>query len=422
MDPLLSQEDVKKGLRDYQLHAIHKSKDNILIVIPCGGGKTVIGVGAVYQHFKTSTNRQTCICVCISQESCTHWASEFLAWTRLDKQCIVQINSKDDMKRFDNRTTTPCVIIATYNMLLTCLETADSVPCGIMIVDEAHHVGAENFQKIFKKTRSDRRVGLTATPVRIDGNIEIVLNLIGPIVSDISWKYLEERGFISNIECSYIVCPTTDTERDLLESMAESSDYTKASMIKNVISVMSPSKMQMLQELLTRHASDRVIVFIDNLEPLVFYARKFDGWIYDGKTKEDERSAVLQFYQSKDMGLMAPIFMSKVGDTGINIPDAKVVIEMSAQDRSQRQLTQRIGRVARPKPDPNQAYYYALINESEKENFDERTSYLKGENYTFAEKSWEISTTTSTSFAETTIKAQVQDMIDRIKAGAMDVV
>lgn len=52
---------------------------------------------------------------------------------------------------------------------------------GQVIVDECHHVGAVSFDAILKRTRAKFVLGLTATPVRRDGQQPIIFMQCGPI-------------------------------------------------------------------------------------------------------------------------------------------------------------------------------------------------------------------------------------------------
>ena len=52
---------------------------------------------------------------------------------------------------------------------------------GQMIVDECHHVGAVSFDAILKRTRAKYVLGLTATPIRRDGQQPIIFMQCGPI-------------------------------------------------------------------------------------------------------------------------------------------------------------------------------------------------------------------------------------------------
>jgi len=52
---------------------------------------------------------------------------------------------------------------------------------GQMIVDECHHVGAVSFDAILKRTKAKYVLGLTATPIRRDGQQPIIFMQCGPI-------------------------------------------------------------------------------------------------------------------------------------------------------------------------------------------------------------------------------------------------
>ena len=52
---------------------------------------------------------------------------------------------------------------------------------GQVIVDECHHVGAVSFDAILKRVRARYIVGLTATPIRRDGQQPIIFMQCGPI-------------------------------------------------------------------------------------------------------------------------------------------------------------------------------------------------------------------------------------------------
>ena len=56
---------------------------------------------------------------------------------------------------------------------------------GLMVVDEAHHICAEQLSKCIKKAGSKYRIGLSATPFRKDGYTPYLFNSIGNISSTV---------------------------------------------------------------------------------------------------------------------------------------------------------------------------------------------------------------------------------------------
>lgn len=67
---------------------------------------------------------------------------------------------------------------------------------------------------------------------------------------------------------------------------------------------------------------------------------------------------------------MNTLFISKVGDTSIDLPDVNVIIQISSHFSSRRQEAQRLGRILRPKSASTSrfnAYFYTLVSRDTKE-------------------------------------------------------
>ena len=89
------------------------------------------------------------------------------------------------------------------------------------------------------------------------------------------------------------------------------------------------------------------------------------------------------------------IFLSKVGDTSIDLPIANVIIQVSSHFGSRRQETQRLGRILRPKQSTNKqaaanlkdfnAYFYSLVSTNTQEMYfaDRRQQFLVDQGYFF---------------------------------------
>jgi len=82
------------------------------------------------------------------------------------------------------------------------------------------------------------------------------------------------------------------------------------------------------------------------------------------KMKQFEKDKILMFFKTlKDWNVL---FISRVGDTALDIPDANVGITLMSQGGSRRQEAQRVGRLLRPKKDekgkPCESVYWAIIS------------------------------------------------------------
>ena len=69
------------------------------------------------------------------------------------------------------------------------------------------------------------------------------------------------------------------------------------------------------------------------------------------------------------------LFISKVGDTSIDLPEANVIIQVSSQGASRRQEAQRLGRILRPKKGQRagdggfNAFFYTLVSRDTREMY-----------------------------------------------------
>jgi DNA excision repair protein ERCC-3 len=95
---------------------------------------------------------------------------------------------------------------------------------------------------------------------------------------------------------------------------------------------------------------------------------------------------VLQKFQS-DSNLNT-IFLSKVGDTSIDLPEATCLIQISSHYGSRRQEAQRLGRILRAKKRFDQAfnaYFYSLVSKDTEEMYysTKRQQFLIDQGYAF---------------------------------------
>jgi DNA excision repair protein ERCC-3 len=55
-----------------------------IIVLPCGAGKSLVGVAAA------SRVKKSCLCLCTSSVSVDQWAHQFTLWTNLHEHDVVK--------------------------------------------------------------------------------------------------------------------------------------------------------------------------------------------------------------------------------------------------------------------------------------------------------------------------------------------
>lgn len=145
------------ALRTHQKEALAAFKGNGVLCLPCGQGKTATSIAIACK-----LKRKTLIVV----------HKEFLAtqWReRIDQFCGGA--TKVGLIQGDVWDVQGCdFVIAMIQTLCAREHSPDQFKCfGLVIVDEAHHIGAPAFSKTMFKMSPEFTLGLTATPDRKDG-------------------------------------------------------------------------------------------------------------------------------------------------------------------------------------------------------------------------------------------------------------
>ncbi|GJD10824.1 TFIIH basal transcription factor complex helicase repB subunit [Galdieria sulphuraria] len=374
-------------VRPYQEKSLSKMFGNGLarsgvIVLPCGAGKTLVGVVAA------CTIKKPTLVLCTSAVSVEQWRHQFLLWSTIDDKNISRFTA--DIKVKKDSGWLGSVTITTYTMVAfggkrsresqEILEEMRSREWGLILLDEVHVVPANMFRKVLGVIKAHCKLGLTATLVREDEKIEDVNFLIGPKLYEANWLDLQQNGYLATVQCAEVWCPmTAEFYREyLIQNSAK----------RKLLYTMNPNKFQTTDFLIRFHENrgDKIIVFSDNIFALRTYARRLARPFIYGPTSQAERMRI--FYQFQNNPALGTIFISKVGDTSIDLPEANVIIQISSHYGSRRQEAQRLGRILRPKPRSGQhfnAYFYSLVSTDTQEMYysSKRQQFLIEQGYSF---------------------------------------
>lgn len=148
---------VFKGvLRPHQKEALDAFKGNGVLCLPCGQGKTATSL-AIASKMKRKT-----LIVVHKEFLANQWRERIAQFCPDSTIGLIQGNTWDvDGHNF---------VISMIQTL--CVREHDSKEFnmfGLIIVDEAHHIGAPAFSKTMFKVSPEFTLGLTATPERKDG-------------------------------------------------------------------------------------------------------------------------------------------------------------------------------------------------------------------------------------------------------------
>jgi superfamily II DNA or RNA helicase len=346
-------------LREYQRDALDAWQDagqRGVIELPTGSGKTVIGIAAAVEC-GTPT-----LVVAPTIDLVEQWRRELA--TEFDRP-IGQLGG--DRQEIEDLT------VATYDSAyLRAEELGDRF--GLVIFDEVHHLGGEGYRDIARLLAAPARLGLTATFERPDDAHEVVADLIGSTVfsldaDDLAGEYLaaydvrrieveltpEERDAYEDAQGTFV-----DYVRSSNISFSSGSDYQQlvkrsgtdprareallAKQRAREIMMNSDAKVQKLASILDRHREDRVIVFTAHTELVYRLSERFLIPAITAETGAEERRRILRRFRD---GTYSRVVAANVLDEGVDVPDANVGVILSGSG-SQREFTQRLGRILRP--------------------------------------------------------------------------
>lgn len=372
-------------IRPYQEKSLSKMFGNGrarsgIIVLPCGAGKTLVGITAA------CTIRKSVIVLCTSSVSVMQWRQQFLQWCTIQPEKVAVFTS-ENKEMFASESG---LVVSTYSMVANTrnrshdsqkvMDFLRSREWGFIILDEVHVVPANMFRRVVTTIAAHAKLGLTATLVREDDKIDDLNFLIGPKLYEANWMDLAQKGHIANVQCAEVWCPmTAEFYQEYLRESARK---------RMLLYIMNPTKFQACQFLIHYHEKrgDKIIVFSDNVYALQEYALKLGKPFIYGSTPQQERMKILQNFQHNDQ--INTIFLSKVGDTSIDLPEATCLIQISSHYGSRRQEAQRLGRILRAKRRNDEgfnAFFYSLVSKDTQEMYysTKRQAFLVDQGYAF---------------------------------------
>jgi superfamily II DNA or RNA helicase len=377
----------KRDPRSYQTEALSawlKERGRGVVVLPTGAGKTQVALMAIAER-----QRSTLIVV-PTLDLVRQWYDQL-------RQCFdveVGVVGGGDYSLHP-------ITVTTYDSAHLHAERFGN-KFGLVVFDEVHHLPSPSYQLAAKLSLAPYRLGLTATPERVDGQEAVMDELVGPIlyrrqIAEFAGEYLADYDIESvNVELSEAERQQYDEARriyltfirqqgirlsgpsgwnDFVRRAARSTEGRRAFAAyrrQKTLAVAAASKLEALDDLLHRHRSDRCLIFtLDNATAYAI-SRRFLVPIITHHTKVKERGQILERFAN---GRYGTVVTSKVLNEGVDVPDANVAIIVSGTG-SVREHVQRLGRILRPR-DGKRALLYEIVTQrtSEESTRDRRREH-----------------------------------------------
>ena len=359
--------------RDYQESAVKSFLGNGergtgfgTIVLPCGSGKTIVGILAM-ARLKNRT-----LILCPNVQSVHQWIREIRTKTNIADDMIGEYSG--DVKEIKP------ITVSTYQILTYRKPGTEEYAhfsllrdgrWGFIIYDEVHMLPAPVF-RITAELQSIYRLGLTATLIREDGREDEVFSLVGPKRYDSPWSELAQRGYIAEAYCHEIRVPLMEEDEVGYALASKREKYRIASVNRR--------KLDIVEGLVQKHSEDSIIIIGQYIEQLEEVGKRFSWPIVTGKTSNKVRDEIYQKFRNKEIRVL---IVSKVANFAIDLPDCSVAIQISGTFGSRQEEAQRLGRILRPKERPS--HFYTIITEySEEEEFAmNRQKFLSEQGYSY---------------------------------------
>jgi DNA excision repair protein ERCC-3 len=340
------------GLRPYQqeaadaFHAAGSDRGGSgVITLPCGAGKTIVGMACM------ATLQSSTLILTTSITAVRQWMRELLDKTTLLED---QVSEYSGLAK-DVRPVT----VSTYQIMtwrkgsdseFPHLALFDRRNWGLIIYDEVHLLPAPIF-RITAGLQARRRLGLTATLVREDNREDDVFALIGPKKADVPWKILENQGWIATAQCTEVRLPMPEELR-MPYAVADARNKFR-------IASENPLKIVSVRDILARHPDEPALLIGMYLDQLKALAEPLGLPVITGSTSQRMRDKLFADFREGRIRVLA---VSKVANFAVDLPEASLAIQVSGTFGSRQEEAQRLGRILRPKAEKNQAHFYSIVS------------------------------------------------------------
>ncbi len=363
-------------LRPYQREAVSawlRVGARGIVTLPTGAGKTVVAFAAI-ERLAVRT-----LVIVPTIELLRQWRAGIVERLAAPAEQVGAVGGGER--------TLGAITVMTYDSAAMPRRRLDDF--GLLIFDEAHHLPAASYHVIARKCRAPWRLGLSATLERPDGRHTDLDDLIGPVVYSRDAEELSAQKHIAAYRERRVFVDLTPEEEWRYEALmaewrwylashrgelggpgpgmfaalirrsgfdAEARRALQAHHEARLAAMNAAAKLDAIEDLLRRHAADKVIVFSEYVEMVDRISQRLLLPAITYRTPPMERRAILAGFRS---GELTKLVTGRVLNEGVDVPDANVAIVASGSS-SLREYVQRLGRVLRPKP--GEAQLYELIS------------------------------------------------------------
>ncbi|OEJ58735.1 restriction endonuclease subunit R [Streptomyces agglomeratus] len=325
--------------RPYQTEALQALASDLdasgraLLVLATGLGKTVVGGEVIAAHLRRAPQDQVLV---VAHAKDLVQQLERALWRHLPKDVPTRILTGDT--RPDDLSGLTC---ATVGSALSAARFGYRP--GLVMIDEAHHVGEEGqYGELLELLSSARHLGVTATPWR--GDKHDITHQLGAPSFSLGIEEGMRRGYLAQVDYRLFV---DDIDWDIVR---EASDHSYGLAELNAKLFLPQRDEAIRDELATAWAgtrNPRAIVFcrtIEHAERLADMLRRTPLWsgalaIHAGLAKRERQNRLLAF-RAGEVPILTAI---DILNEGVDVPDVNILC-FARVTHSRRIFVQQLGR------------------------------------------------------------------------------
>lgn len=325
-------------LRPYQTKGIHDIFDawnpltpltqnlmNILFQMPTGTGKTTVFSEIVHR----ARLKDKKILIVVHRKELVEQIVQRLQHFEIQAGIISGSSQPDATKE---------VQVATIQSL----SNREYPAADIVIIDECHHAKASTYKKLWVIYPKARFLGVTATPVRMNG--EGFSDLFDTLINCGKSSQFVEQGYLVNVKHIVGITP------DLSSIKIKMNDYAQ----QELSELMQDTELMvdLVDSYHKKAEGKKMIVFAVNIEHSRQIVDKYrlegiSAGHIDANTPKKEREQILQQFRNGEILVLSNV---DIVSEGFDVPDCEAV-QLARPTKSLALYLQQVGRCMRPSPE-----------------------------------------------------------------------
>ena len=346
-----------KELRSYQIDAMSSFRNALVdagkaqMVLATGLGKTTIMASVVQDLFATGrlTNNRVLV-LAHMRDLVSQLHTSF--WTQISSNIPTQ-----QLSEGEEPVSWEGITFATFQ---SARQRLNKMPkFDLVLVDEAHHVGAESFLMVLDELQPNMLGGATATPWRNDGFV--IDEVLGNPVVRVGIEEGLAKGFLSEVDYRVFA---DNIDWEYVQQISKNNYSLRELNKKLIIPTRDERAADLIVSVFSEERRNQGIVFSPSIEharhlSLTLRQASMSCELITSEMSKQERALTLARFKKGEFKLALTI---DIFNEGVDVPDVDLIIFMRAT-HSRRIFIQQLGRGLRISPNKDKVVVLDFVSD-----------------------------------------------------------